>query len=367
MPQRSRFAFLIHPRTDVSADLALINPLFGLLPSRVYETAMRHLPMRPWVQATIRANDDPAAPFGEVIAIPLSPRQLLGPDRAFVQRRIDEAIDYAIDRGADIVGLGALTAPATSGGARLRKRTDVGVTNGNAFTAAATARSVAQIASGLGRPPVVALVGATGSVGTAVARAVARYGVAAKLLLVGRTTSSLAALAADLGSGTRWSTELTECRDADIVVLMTSAADSLLTSAHLKLGAIIVDDTQPRNTSPELIAQRPDVVIVDGGVVLTPGLIRRGSSIGLANDRSFACLAETALLALDGHRGHGTIGRPSMEQVSRMERLAARHARFGFQLAPPTSFGRPISIAGWNAASDSVRVPGGDYRSEAVA
>jgi hypothetical protein len=162
LPTRGRFAFLVHPRSDVAADLATVHPLLGLLPGGFYETALRHLPLKPWVQATVRAADRPDEPFGEVIVLPISPKQLVGSDRAFVRGRIDEGIDFAVSRGAEIIGLGALTASATAGGARLARRTDVGVTNGNAFTAAATARSVAAVAAGLDRRPVVALVGATG-------------------------------------------------------------------------------------------------------------------------------------------------------------------------------------------------------------
>lgn len=357
-PRRGRFAFLIHIRADASADLALLHPLLGLVPSRLCEIGLRHLPVKPWVHATVTAEDRPDEILGDVIAVPATPALLLGRDRSLAARRIDQAVDLAVRRGATVLGLGALTAPVTAGGAKLRRRTDIGVTNGNAYTAAVTAASVARIASGLPGNPVIALVGANGSVGTAVAREVGRSGVAAELILVGRTPAALAALAGDLGAS--WSTDMTMCRRADIVVLMTSAATAVLTGEHLKFGAIVVDDTQPRNTSPDLATERPDVLVVDGGVVATPGLRRRGFGIGLAADSSFACLAETTLLALDDHRGHGTIGRPSDSQVERMQVLAARFAHLGFSLAEPTSFGESVTVPGWNApARRSIDARGG--------
>lgn len=347
LPPRARFAFLVHPRTDVAADLATVHPLLGLIPGRALEGAMRRMPLKPWVHSRITAADRPESPFGEVVLIPLSPALLLGPDRALVQRRIDEAVDLAVGRGAELVGLGALTASVTAGGAKLRRRTDVGVTNGNAFTAAMTVSAITRVAHAMPDPPVVALVGANGSVGTAVARSLMRTADLADLVLIGRTPSTLAALAGDLGA--RWSTSIADARVADIVVLMTSAADALLAPEHLKLGAVVVDDTQPRNTSPRLERERPDVLVIDGGLVGTPGLRRTGFSIGIPDHLSFACLAETALLALDGHRGHGTVGRPTVDQVERMVVLAERYAHLGFDLAPPTSFGRPIAVPGWNA------------------
>jgi predicted amino acid dehydrogenase len=141
------------------------------------------------------------------------------------------------------------------------------------------------------------------------------------------------------------------CRTADLVVLMTSATGAVLTSDHLKLGATVLDDTQPRNSSPTLLEERPDVTILDGGVVSTRGLDRRGFSIGLDAHASFACLAESSLLALDGHRGHGTIGRPSLEQVDRVQALAHRFAHLGFDLAEPTTFGEPAAVPGWTTPS----------------
>jgi predicted amino acid dehydrogenase len=346
---RGRFAFLIHPRTDPSEDLALINPLLGLIPGGVAESAMRRLPLRPWVHSTITAADLPGEVLGEVIGVPLTPTMLLGEDRALVAKRIDQAIDLAVSHGATVLGLGALTAPATAGGAKLRRRTDIGVTNGNAYTAAVTAMAVERIAAGMPSRPVVALVGANGSVGTAVARLLGRSSEVEELVLVGRTPAALAALGGALGAS--WSTEMAACRRADLVVLMTSAAGAVLTGDHLKPGATVLDDTQPRNTSPTLATERPDVTILDGGVVATPGIHRRGYGIGLAGDASFACLAESALLALDGHRGHGTIGRPSLEQVDRVQSLAHRFAHLGFDLAEPTSFGRPAAVPGWTSPS----------------
>jgi predicted amino acid dehydrogenase len=346
---RGRFAFLIHPRTDPSEDLALVHPLLGLLPGRAVESAMRRLPFKPWVHSTITAQDRPGEVLGDVIGLPLTPTMLLGDDRALVARRIDQAIDLAVSRGATILGLGALTAPATAGGAKLRRRTDIGVTNGNAYTAAVTATAVERIAAGMPERPVVALVGANGSVGTAVARLLGRSAAVQDLVLVGRTPAALAALSGDLGA--TWSTDMAACRSADLVVLMTSATGAVLTADHLKLGATVLDDTQPRNSSPTLATERPDVTILDGGVVSTPGLDRRGYSIGIDDAASFACLAESSLLALSGHHGHGTIGRPSLEEVDRVQSLAHRFEHLGFGLAEPTSFGERAAVPGWTAPS----------------
>src|SRR3712207_9422641 len=78
--------------------------------------------------------------LGRVYGVPLSPRQLLHAPRPMVHDRIDRAVDQAVEAGATVGGLGALTDPAVSGGGALRDRTDIGGTNGKAVTAARNAQ-----------------------------------------------------------------------------------------------------------------------------------------------------------------------------------------------------------------------------------
>lgn len=358
------FAFLVHPRTDVRADLAGVWRPLGAIPSAAYERALR-LPLPPYRMSTVGlADDEPAAsaePLGHVILVPRTPAQMLAGSaaaRAATRARLDAALDLAVGLGAGIVGLGALTAPAAGGGRELAGRSDVGITNGNAFTAHVTVEGIIRLLPSVAdspEPGLIALVGATGSVGSAVARELVRRGIGGRLLLVARNAGRLESLRAELAEGAdvSISTDLTAVRRAGLVVLLTSAPDAVLRSGHLAPGAVVLDDTQPRNTSPELLQQRPDVRIVDGGIVAAAGLRLRGGSIGLRPGLWYACLAETALLALAGHQGDFSVGRPTAQQVARVADLAQRFSHLGFQLAPPRSFGRPMELAGqtWGAAA----------------
>lgn len=348
-PAHNKFAFLVHVRTNVSEDFGRIFKPLGLIPSSWYERFLPYLPPVPRVMSTIR-NKESGEVLGEIIPIALTPTQLLGRDRKLVDRHIDAAVAYAAKRGASIVGLGALTAPATGGGNRLRKQNQIAVTNGNAFTAVATYQGIVRMVQQLNEKPTIALVGASGSVGSAVTRLLMQKGDAKKLVLIGRTRGKLAALAAEAPENQeiQVSLDIADSKQAQIVVLMTSAKESLLKSEHLAPNAYVLDDTQPRNTSPELLIERPDITLIDGGMVMTPGLKRKGMYIGIPSHMSFACLAETALLALDRHVGHGVIGDPTLEQVNHMENLAARFSSLGFHLAPPTAFGEQIEIEHWN-------------------
>lgn len=343
---RKKFAFLIHPRNTVRSDMGLLlGPAFGLVPNRVWSTAFAHLPVPPVVTGSLSYADEPESVVGSLITVPLTPTQLLTLPRNKVQAKISEAVDKARDLGAEIVGLGALTAPASAGGKAFTKRTDIGVTNGNAYTAAMTMLGMERLMVRMRANPLIAIVGATGSVGSCLTRLWARQN-GGRLLLVARSQGRLQALgteARSYGADVAVSADMAEVRKADLIVLLTSAADAILRSEHLKAGAVVLDDTVPRNTDARLAKERDDVLVVDGGLVEIPGVTMKGGSIGLAPKLAYACLAETMLLALAGHQGHFSIGTPSVEQAEHMLRLAARYKQFGFHLASFRSFGHLIS------------------------
>ncbi|WP_347977190.1 semialdehyde dehydrogenase [Microbacterium sp. ProA8] len=339
------FAFTVHPRARLREDLARAWRPLGLVPERVYDTALRRLPLAPVTMASVQIGGERV---GHVVLVPFGARHLLS-NVEEGRRRVSRAVDRAAALGADVVGLGALTATVTAGGITLRERTDIAVTNGNAFTAAIVEDQIRMllphVSSKTSRPH-VAIVGATGSVGTAVTRLLARDSAGARLTLIARTAPRLEALAASVAGDVDVATaqSIDAVGDADLVVLLTASADTLLGPEHLAPGAVVLDATQPRNTSPGLAAARPDVLVVDGGIVSIPTLRLVGGEIGLPDGRSYACFAETAILALSGHTGHFSLGNPTLDQVDAIRERARGLGHLGFRAADPTSFGRPVTF-----------------------
>jgi predicted amino acid dehydrogenase len=89
--------------------------------------------------------------------------------------------------------------------------------------------------------------------------------------------------------------------------------------------------------------RRPDVLVIESGEIILPGMPDFGFDIDLPPGTAYACLAETALLAMEGRTGNYTIGRSiGTEQVKEMYRLMRKH---GLQLAELRSFGKPITEA----------------------
>src|SRR5690606_6013689 len=111
-----RFAFLVHPRTRIGEDLARVWRPLGAGPERLYDVGLRRLPLPTVRMATVRVA---GAEVGDVLLVPFGARHLLeqpGEGR----RRVERAVDRAVSLGADVVGLGALTATVTGGGVSLR-------------------------------------------------------------------------------------------------------------------------------------------------------------------------------------------------------------------------------------------------------
>lgn len=340
MSTAAPFAFLVHPRARIAEDLARAWRPLGRLPEGLLDSAVRRLPLPSYDMARVHLD---SALVGHVLLVPFGAKHLLSQPHEG-RARVGRAIDHAARLGAGVVGLGALTATVTAGGATLRSRSDIGVTNGNAYTAAIVEDQLMTLLADL-TDRRVAVVGATGSVGTTLVRLLAQSGTVDSLLLVARGRAKLDALAAEVGRRvpTATSTDIHDVRGCDAVVLLTASADALLGAEHLAPGARVLDATQPRNTSPDLAAARPDVTVVDGGVVQVPGMHLRGGDIGLPRGQAYACFAETFLLGLAGHVGHFSTGVPTLDHVSHIRGLADRFAQHGFTAAAPASFGRPLA------------------------
>jgi hypothetical protein len=95
---------------------------------------------------------------------------------------------------------------------------------------------------------------------------------------------------------------------------------------------------------------------VESGEVLIPGPVHFSLDIGLPPGVAYACLAEAALLAMEGRFEPFTLGRDvAPAKVKEIYRLFRRH---GFQIAPLRSFGAPLTeelVAEKNARAEELR------------
>lgn len=269
---------------------------------------------------------------GEVVVVMRMAGDLLGPGG---ERAILDGLGLARQRGAAVVGLGALLAPATAGGRRLLRHLPPGVTitNGNAYTAAVVARNVAEVAEG--SPARVAVVGCTGSVGVAASHLLAEAG--HDLVLVGRTPARVRARLGDLLGPRAVAGDAASLRSADVVVLLTSDPTARLAPGQVSRGSVVIDVAHPANVARASVAEfeRRGVAVVEGGIVRIPGFAATVDFGMPAPGDTAACLAETWLFARRGIREH-SVGRPAAETARRFDDACTR---LGVVARPLTSGG----------------------------
>ena len=342
-----KFAFVIHP-LDARRDVARKYPIARYLPEQVVEFAIKFKSPQVMGHCTgIRAATGAEAE-GWFIACPLSARQMLELPTEFVYERIVQCGKIAADLGAGILGLGAFTSVVGDGGITIADRLPIAVTTGNSYTVATAIEAAVTANHLLGRnveDSVVAVVGATGSIGRTCAMVLGPD--AQSVTLVGRSESKLAAVAQEVrASGARQVTTSTDVKSAlkvaDIVVTVTSAVEAVILPEDLKSGAVVCDVARPRDVSVRVARERPDVLVIEGGVVKVPGRnVDLNFSFGFESGTAYACMSETMMLALAGRYESFTLGKTvSVEQVRETQRLAQEQ---GFSLAGFRSFERPVT------------------------
>ncbi|WAC12782.1 shikimate dehydrogenase [Dyadobacter pollutisoli] len=342
-----KFAFLVHLR-DYRDDLGGLARPLGWLPESVYRFILNKRPLPPFIWSEVTVTPGATEPEGFIIMLPYSGRQVVEQPKQMLVM-IKKAARLASEKGAKIMGLGALTSTVTLGGKLIADNPHISITNGNAYTAVILHSKIVQLIQRFPScRPVIAIVGATGSVGSLVCMMLARYNPAAQYLLIARNDRRMNKLADEMALDSKnvvvvVSTDMEDAVKADMVVLVTSSPESLIQARHLKPNAIILDATQPRNTSAALHQERPDVTIIDGGLTAITHLKTNTiGRFGLPEGISFACLAETLLLAMDDYQHDFSIGNPTLRQAEEISKLAHKYAHLGFGLAPDHSFGKPL-------------------------
>ncbi len=335
----NRFAFIIHP-----IDLEYITKNIKILkyvPGRAAEWIVSRFPS--YKASEITGVVSPYAETeGWFIVCPLTSRQMLELPEEYVLGRIIEAGKVAERLGAGIVGLGAMTSVVGDAGITVASNLGIAVTSGNSYTVAMALEGTRKAADYMGidiKSAQVAVLGATGSIGSVCARILAEE--AGSLTLVAPKRSQLERLAYvilhETGVAVRITTNIKDAlRTADIVVTVTSSLEALIEPQDLKPGTVVCDVARPRDVSVKVASERPDVLVIEGGVVEVPGDVEFNFNFGFPPKTSYACMAETMILALEGRFENYSLGRDlTVSQVKEIARLGRKH---GFKLAGLRSF-----------------------------
>lgn len=326
-----------------------------------------------------------ARAYGELILVPYTASELIqmDPDKAHDEVRL--AVQIAQERGAQVVGLGGFTSVVTQGGLLLDAQGLPPLTSGNAYTAVAAKNAVIKVCQDRGlrmERATLGIVGAAGMIGRATALLLAdrverlillgnaRYpertrarlrevGIAVlrriwQLSAMGRrfADGSLAARLFSLAPAHPASEEPNfaawwdlvdgaseilisldpeaDLPNADVVLAATSSVKAFIGTRHLKRNAIVCDVARPFNVDPAIVTSRPDVMLIEGGIVRVGGRINGGIHAGPYPGVVYACVAETMLWALEKTFNHVRADSSmSMETIDELESYSCKH---GFEI-----------------------------------
>jgi fatty aldehyde-generating acyl-ACP reductase len=338
------FSFLLHP-ISVRKDVARKYPIAKFLPEKFVEFLMSNMKPKYISHITGVKSATGIETEGWFVGCPLTPRQFMELPVDFVTGKITASALTCQNLGAKIVGLGAYTSIAGDGGITVAKNVDIAVTTGNSYTCFTAIEGARRGAALMGVDPqdcVVAVMGATGSIGRVSAQLLADYGVS-KMILLGRDSARLQKIADEM-PGTKVVVSTDPDKDlleADIIITVTSAVDAVIQPQHLKPGAVVCDVSRPRDVSVRVAKERNDVLVIEGGVVAVPGDVDFGLNFGFPPKTSYACMAETMILSLENRYESYSLGKElELEKVKEIGRLATKH---GFKLAGFRSFEKQVS------------------------
>ena len=336
-----RFAFVIHPLH--ARDVSRKYPIAKYLPESVIEAfLLRKHPILVSNIDGIRSKTG-VETEGWFVGLPLTPHQVLKTVAIEkVYERIVQCTEVAAEAGAQLIGLGAFSAVVGDGGLTVAKRSPIGVTTGNSYTVATAIQGTLKACHLLEVDlpnSTLAVVGATGSIGKTCARILGReFG---SILLVGRDLERTQEVAKEIPNATA-SNSVKSILAADAVITVTSSETAVVLPEHLKAGAIVCDVARPRDVSIRVAKQRPDVLVIEGGVVKVPGDVKFRFDFDFPAQTAYACMSETMILALEGDPSlyNFTLGKDvSVEQVDTITALAEKH---GFELAGFRSFEKAV-------------------------
>lgn len=343
------FAFIIHP-VDPKRDVQRKFPLLGkLLPEPAINFLSRYFPPVYISHITgIRSQATGKEIEGWFIACPFTPKQMVSLPPETVYKKVIATGKLAQKLGANLLGLGGFTSVVGDAGLTISKHLDIPVTTGDSYTIAVAVEATLKAARQMNISPeqaTAAVVGASGSIGRVCAQKLAPE--VGRLILVGRRQEALqdvAALVKAQGqTAVQISTTMPALRAAEMVLTVTNAIDAVIEPEHLKSGAVVCDVARPRDVSRQVVEERDDVLVIDGGMVKVPGAVTFNFDFGFPPGKAYACMAETITLALEGFNKSYTLGKEiTLEQVETMHAMAARH---GFRVSGFRCFESPVTEA----------------------
>jgi len=340
----TKYAFIIHP---LSAKMLFKHPAlrpFKKLLNPFEKVAEDMLAYGPGFYygkiEGVRSEATGKEVEGLIYTVTETPKKLLEKDPESVYKKLVNLSKLASQSGAKIIGLGAYTKIVGDAGITVNKRSPIPVTTGNSLSATSTLWAAKLAVEKMGFVKwdensiiegTVMIVGATGSIGSVSAKVLSQKW--ENVILVAPRAYKLMELKQEIewlspDCNIKISTTPAEfISECDLVITTTSnRGKKVLDILDVKPGAVICDVSRPFDISEEDALARPDVMVIASGEVQLPGEVKSKIDLGLEGNIVYACLAETALLAMEEKFESFTLSRNiDFENVLEIDRLAKKH------------------------------------------
>ena len=342
-----KFAFIIHPidpKRDVSRKYPFLGKILTENQINFFSTFFPPVYISEIEGITSEATGKQIQ--GWFVACPFTPKRMLELPEKVVYQKIIQTGRMAEKLGANILGLGAFTSVVGDAGITIARELDIPVTTGDSYTVSLAVEALQKAAEVMEIPfesASAAVVGATGAIGRVCAELLSET--VGELYLVGRRSDALEALRERLQGSARaklhTSTSMDVLRHTQLILTVTSAIHDVIRPEYLQAGAVVCDVARPRDVSAMVAAARNDILVIDGGMVDVPGPVDFHFNFGFPQGKSYACMAETMALALEGRFEDYTLGKDlTRTRVEEIARIAKKH---GFRLSGFRSFEKAVT------------------------
>lgn len=273
-----------------------------------------------------------------------------------IKKRILETVLAAQERGATVIGLGALNKAEwlTDGGAWIveeltkpnaERKLKVPLVHGDTLTAAVVSRQAADIIERLDlREKPVFLIGPTSKIGRAVALSLVRRGI--RVMMYTNSRRRFEAILEEAGhyrTLLERTMDLRDGRNCRLWITGKAEPHGAELVNNLPYGAVVLNFSvpDPLSQSMRLLRNRLDIHHLDGGLMAyDPATTSMWNRIRLIPGLTYACHAGTIVHAAMGWTDH-EIG---PVEVDRMDVVLEAAFRVGFDMPPWTSFLRPCVL-----------------------
>ncbi|MBN2651217.1 MAG: hypothetical protein JXR63_02455 [Spirochaetales bacterium] len=345
------FTFIAHPRT--LDDVFVAIPVLKIFPENITKKILKKTwPLLTSTMETELQTPDGAKINGRFITIPATPDMLFR-DLRYARAQINDAVTLSKNIGANVVGLGALLPPVVGGGRFIKKDDEINVTTGYSLSTHIVMKNIEYLANILDvnlSNSSIGIIGANQKTARFVAlelnhkvKNIYLYDRICNIKKLQQTNPNFI-MEKDQSNDNEDPVVMNfpdRLDEVDIILNFTSHADLTVTSEHVKQGCIIIDDTQPHGISKELANQRPDIIVVDGGLATLPGFNPHFNFGLMRKEEMWGCLGETILLSWLQQHGYNQEDADYEKNPSGAGALIAMaFDQMGFEIAQPRSFSK---------------------------